>query len=97
MTYYYGRGDQGTVIINLPQGGVSCQLSSTELLANRSLYAIDDALVRLFENLGGTGTPEDPLLIKLPGVGIADSVSMGDIPNLYSPIYVTLRIWRESR
>jgi len=97
VTYYYGREDQGTVIINLPQGGVSCQLSSTELLANRSLYAIDDALVRLFENLGGTGTPEDPLLIKLPGVGIADSVSMGDIPNLYSPIYVTLRIWRESR
>ena len=93
VTYYY-RGGEGTITVPLPQEGSTCALTSNGLLANRSSYAIDDALVRLFENLGGTGTLEDPLLIKLPGTGVVDSVSMGDIPNLYSPIYVTLRIWR---
>jgi len=65
-------------------------------------YAVDDALVRLFQKfaLYNTtnpipGTDQNPLRILLSSQVQVDFVSMGNIPNMYPPIVITLRVWRE--
>ncbi|ASJ01187.1 hypothetical protein [Thermococcus gorgonarius] len=72
-----------------------CDVTTEQLLANRSTYAVDDAIIRLFNNLGGDGTRSSPILVKLPNEGNIDFASMGNIPGLFQPIQITLRVWRE--
>ena len=65
-------------------------------------YALDDAIVRLFENLGAEsyeesgiipGTQNNPILIKLDNLRI-DSIGLRNVPKTLHPIEVTLRLWR---
>ena len=67
-------------------------------------YALDDAIVRLFENLGAEiyeesgiipGTQNNPILIKLDNLRI-DSIGLRNVPKTLHPIEVTLRLWRGS-
>ncbi|ALM76311.1 hypothetical protein [Thermococcus barophilus] len=72
-------------------------------------YAVDDAILRLFNNLNYIndvnpddwktppydGSQNNPIDVDLPeGVKIAFA-SMGEIPGLFKPITITLRVWRE--
>lgn len=72
-----------------------CPVTAQELLDGRDTYAVDDALVRLFNNLGGDGTQDSPILVQLPESVKIDFASMGNIPGLFQPIQITLRVWRE--
>ncbi|AEC52832.1 hypothetical protein PNA2_1918 [Pyrococcus sp. NA2] len=72
-----------------------CSVTADELLVGRKIYAVDDAIIRLFNNLGGNGTRTSPLLVKLPSNVMIDFASMGNIPGLFEPIRITLRVWRE--
>lgn len=73
-----------------------CQLSAEELLEGSKQYAVDDAIIRLFKNLGGYGTRDSPITVKLPENVNIEFASMGEIPGLFEPIQITLRVWRES-
>ncbi|ASJ06427.1 hypothetical protein [Thermococcus pacificus] len=57
-------------------------------------YAVDDAVLRLFQKLGGDGW-NHPILVELSDTKI-DFASLGGIPSSISPIMVTLRVWREN-
>ncbi|MDV3103935.1 hypothetical protein [Thermococcus waiotapuensis] len=72
-----------------------CSVTTDELLNGRRTYAVDDAIIRLFNNLGGDGTQRSPILVKLPNEVNIDFASMGNIPGLFQPIQITLRVWRE--
>ncbi|NJE25921.1 hydrolase [Thermococcus sp. MV5] len=72
-----------------------CNVTMDELINSSKNYAVDDAIVRLFRNLGGNGTQEGPIIIKLPDTVNIAFASMGNIPTLFEPITVTLRVWRE--
>ncbi|QDA30673.1 hypothetical protein FH039_02270 [Thermococcus indicus] len=60
-------------------------------------YALDDAIVRLFQKLGGIEKNGHHLVIpiKLDST-VSDVVPLQRVPSLYTPIQVTLRIWREN-
>ncbi len=93
---YYWQGDSNPHYIvagNEPY----CAINATQLLEGRKTYAVDDAIVRLFNNLGGNGTQADPLLVELPSTVTIDFASMGNIPGLFQPIQITLRVWRDHR
>ncbi|WP_297516364.1 TPM domain-containing protein [Thermococcus sp.] len=72
-----------------------CNLTADDLLNGRTIYAVDDAIIRLFNNLGGDGTQSNPILVELPSTIRIEVASMGDIPGLFKPIQITLRVWRE--
>ncbi|ACS33269.1 hypothetical protein [Thermococcus gammatolerans] len=72
-----------------------CDLTAQDLLDGRNTYAVDDAIVRLFNNLGGDGTQSNPILVELPSTVQIEVASMGNIPGLFKPIQITLRVWRE--
>ena len=59
-----------------------------------SQYAVDDAILRLFEKLGGDGWNR-PILVALSGTKI-DFASLRGVPSSISPIMITLRIWGEN-
>lgn len=56
-------------------------------------YAVDDAILSLFERLGGDGW-EDPIDVDIAGTKIS-FVSLEGIPKAIEPIRITLRVWRE--
>jgi len=67
-------------------------------------YALDDAIVRLFENLGAKsykesgiipGTQDNRILVKLDNLRI-DSIGLRNVPKTLHPIEATLRLWRGS-
>ncbi|WP_297504096.1 hydrolase [Thermococcus sp.] len=91
---YYWQGDSNPHYI-LAGNEPYCNISATQLLEGRKTYAVDDAIVRLFNNLGGNGTQADPLLVELPSTVTIDFASMGNIPGLFQPMQITLRVWRE--
>ncbi|CAB49722.1 hypothetical protein [Pyrococcus abyssi] len=91
---YYWRGDSNPQYV-LAGEEPYCSVTADDLLAGRSTYAVDDAIIRLFNNLGGNGTRTSPLLVKLPSNVMIDFASMGNIPGLFKPIQITLRVWRE--
>lgn len=62
---------------------------------NPTKYAVDDAIIRLFERLGGKGTSDSPIKVRLPENVNIDFAPMGNIPGLFEPIRITLRVWRE--
>lgn len=92
---YYWIGDASPHYITAGESPY-CDVTADDLLANKTTYAVDDAIIRLFNNLGGNGTATEPLLIELPANVNIDFASMGDIPGLFEPIQITLRVWRES-
>ena len=92
---YYWEGDTDPHYITAGDEPY-CNVTAQDLLDGSGTYAIDDALVRLFNNLGGSGTEDDPLLVLLPESVKIDFASMGNIPGLFQPIRITLRVWRGS-
>ncbi|WP_456321258.1 hydrolase [Palaeococcus sp. (in: euryarchaeotes)] len=92
---YYWIGDANPHYITAGESPY-CDVTAGDLLANKTTYAVDDAIIRLFNNLGGNGTSSEPLLIELPANVNIDFASMGNIPGLFEPIQITLRVWRES-
>ncbi|WP_297435337.1 hydrolase [Thermococcus sp.] len=93
---YYWQGDSNPHHI-LAGDEPYCDVTAQDLLDGRSTYAVDDAIIRLFHNLGGTGTQTQPLLVELPSTVTIDFASMGNIPGLFQPIQITLRVWRDQR
>ena len=91
---YFWQGDSDPHYVTAGDSPY-CDVTMNDLLSNRSKYALDDAILRLFNNLGGSGTAEDPILIQLPDNVNIVFASMGNIPRLFEPITVTLRVWRE--
>jgi len=91
---YFWQGDSDPHYVTAGDSPY-CDVTMNDLLSNRSKYAVDDAILRLFNNLGGSGTAEDPILIQLPDNVNIVFASMGNIPRLFEPITVTLRVWRE--
>ncbi|AFK22818.1 hypothetical protein Py04_1244 [Pyrococcus sp. ST04] len=107
LTYYYFDGssvERRSIIVGDPPYK---QISVDEL--DPTKYAVDDAVLRLFNKLNYLddlnpndwrtvpydGSRSNPIDIDLPkGVSI-QTASMGSIPGLFTPIMVTLRIWRE--
>ncbi|AIU69576.1 hypothetical protein TEU_04040 [Thermococcus eurythermalis] len=96
LTYVYKIGGQhhtASIVVGSPDAVTSgeyvnitaCQLDPTK-------YAVDDAVLRLFRNLGGDGCTK-PVLVNL-GDTLIDYVSLPGVPRSISPITVTLRIWR---
>lgn len=93
ITYYWiGDSNQHYVLAGEEP---YCNLTADDLLVGRNIYAVDDAIVRLFNNLGGNGTKDSPLFVELPSNVMIDFASMGNIPGLFTPIRITLRVWRE--
>jgi len=94
ITYYWsGDSNPHYVIVGEPP---YCDITANDLLTNRTTYAVDDAIIRLFNNLGGNGTQTDPILIELPANVNIDFAPMGNIPSLFEPITITLRVWRDN-
>jgi len=91
---YYWVGDSSPHTI-LAGDEPYCSVTAQDLLEGRDTYAVDDAIVRLFNNLGGDGTQSNPILVELPATVNIELASMGNIPGLFKPIYITLRVWRE--
>jgi hypothetical protein len=92
---YYWSGDSDPHYI-LAGSDPYCNVTTDDLLQSRNTYAVDDAIIRLFNNLGGNGTSTSPILIELPRNVNIDFTSMGNIPGLFQPIPITLRVWREN-
>ncbi|ACJ17388.1 hypothetical protein TON_1897 [Thermococcus onnurineus NA1] len=91
---YYWTGDSSPHYVTAGDAPY-CDITAQDLLDGMERYAVDDAIIRLFRNLGGDGTQTNPILIKLPPTVNVVFVSMGNIPGLFKPITITLRIWRE--
>ncbi|HHC18880.1 MAG TPA: TPM domain-containing protein [Euryarchaeota archaeon] len=110
LTYYY-NGSSGVIEREILVGDPPYKtLNITDL--NPSLsngYAVDDAILRLFEKLNYAndtnpgkwreapydGSSLNPIDVDLPeGVKIVFA-DMGNVPTLFEPITVTLRVWRE--
>ncbi|ASA76784.1 hydrolase [Thermococcus sp. 5-4] len=92
---YYWTGDNSPHYVTAGDSPY-CDVTAQDLLNGRDRYAVDDAIIRLFNNLGGDGTQADPILVQLPPTVNIVFVSMGNIPGLFRPITITLRVWRES-
>ena len=95
---YYWTGDSNPHYITAGSAPY-CSITASELLAGRDRYAVDDAIIRLFNNLGGNGTQTQPILVELPPNVNIEFASMGNVPGggAAAPVVVALRIWREQR
>ncbi|MFA4668962.1 hypothetical protein QDY65_00190 [Pyrococcus kukulkanii] len=102
LTYYYDLGNgpqEDTVIIgNCKPTETPLQISAADL--KPSEYALDDAIYRLFIQLGADqdspslpGTRDNPIRIKLEGLA-GKAIGMRSVPTTSKAIQVTLRIWR---
>ncbi len=107
LTYYYSDGTN-TYERDILVGDPPYKPLSVDDL-NPARYAVDDAILRLFNNLNYIddknpdewrvvpydGSQQNPIDVDLPeGVKI-ETASMGNIPGLFKPIQITLRVWRE--
>ena len=92
---YYWSGDTSPHYVTAGDAPY-CDVTAQDLLDGMDRYAVDDAIIRLFRNLGGDGTQENPILVQLPPTVNIVFVSMGNIPGLFQPITITLRVWREN-
>ncbi|MBO8175117.1 MAG: hydrolase [Thermococcus sp.] len=91
---YYWSGDNTPHYVTAGEPPY-CAVTAEDLVDGRDTYAVDDAIIRLFNKLGGNGTQTNPILIELPPTVNIEFASMGDIPGLFKPITITLRVWRE--
>ncbi len=107
LTYWYSFGGgsrQATILVGDPP-----YLSINVTKLKPYLYAVDDAVLRLFNELNYRndvnpkswtetpfdGSPSNPIDLKPTASLRIETVSMGNIPGLFSPITITLRVWRE--
>ncbi|WP_297470087.1 hypothetical protein [Thermococcus sp.] len=112
LTYYYnisGTPQRGTVVIgNCNPSEEPINLNASELQPWK--YALDNAVYRLFVQLGAKeypttqlelnsnllpGARDNPIMIELKGLSI-EAIGVRNVPSSISPIQVTLRIWRGS-
>ncbi|MCO6041880.1 TPM domain-containing protein [Thermococcus alcaliphilus] len=110
LTYYY-NGSSGIVEKNILVGDPPYKSISIDDL-NPDIgggYAVDDAILRLFDKLNYRGdsnpgewrkTPFDgsqnnPIDVDLSEEVRISFVDMGEIPGLFEPVQITLRVWRE--
>ena len=107
LTYYYSDGTT-TYERHILVGDPPYKPRSVDDL-DPTKYAIDDVILRLFNNLNYAndvnpeewkivpydGSRENPIDIDLPREVKIDTASMGNIPGLFKPIQITLRVWRE--
>lgn len=105
LTYYYS-GDTNPRTILIGEHPYKA-LSVDELDPVR--YAVDDAILRLFDRLNYEddqnsdvwrnppydGSQTNPLDVDLYRSINIDFASMGNIPGLFQPVQITLRVWRE--
>ncbi len=106
LTYYYWDGTsarRGQVLVGNPP---YLAISVDSLKPDK--YAVDDAILRLFNRLNfiddqnpGSwkekpfdGSQSNPIDVQLTGGLKIDFVSMKNIPSLEPPIAITLRVWR---
>ncbi|WP_099209650.1 hypothetical protein [Thermococcus henrietii] len=96
LTYVYnlgGRNYTASIIVGSLNAVTSGEyLNITACKLDPTKYAVDDAILRLFRNLGGNGCTK-PILVNL-GDTLIDYVSLPGVPRSISPITITLRIWR---
>ncbi|NJE54617.1 hydrolase [Thermococcus sp. 21S9] len=96
LTYAYnvsGVVRYGSIIVGdstAIESGEYMNLTACDLKPDE--YAVDDAILRLFNNLGGDGCTK-PVLVDL-GDTMINYVSLPGVPRSISPITVTLRVWR---
>lgn len=107
LTYYYSDGVNIIEKTILVGDNPYKSLSVDEL--DPMKYAVDDAILRLFNNLNYIddnnpgewrappydGSLQNPIDVYLPESVKIDTASMGNIPGLFQPIQITLRVWRE--
>ncbi len=100
LTYYYedinGNIKSDSLLIDIPyETNIKYRnITINELYPEK--YALDDAIVRLFKKLGGRDKNGCSLVIpiKLEST-ISDVIPIQNVPSLYKPITITLRVWRE--
>ncbi|CAI1492407.1 conserved protein of unknown function [Thermococcus nautili] len=96
LTYAYDVGgsvEYGSIIVGDTKAIASGEYANiTACQLDPDKYAVDDAVLRLFKNLGGDGCTK-PVLVDL-GDTMISYVSLPGVPRSISPITVTLRIWR---
>jgi len=95
LTYKYGSGSLGSIFvgdIKAIENGKYMNLTVAQL--NPQDYAVDDAIIRLFQKLGGDGW-DTPILIELKDTKISFA-SLKGIPRSIESITITLRVWREN-
>jgi len=105
LTYYSSISGEKTILVgDKPYR----QISVDELNPDR--YAVDDAILRLFDKLNFRddrnpeewketpydGSRQNPIDVGLPASVRMDFASMGNVPGLFQPITITLRVWREN-
>ena len=107
LTYYYSNGtntNEGHILVGDPPYK---PISVDDL--NPLKYAVDDAVLRLFNNLNYIddknpgewrippydGSQQNPIDVYLPESVKIEISSMGNIPGMFTPVQITLRIWRE--
>jgi len=94
LTYKYGSGSLGSIFVGDTKAIENGQyMNRTVDQLNPQDYAVDDAIIRLFQKLGGDGW-EKPILIELKDTKISFA-SLKGIPRSIKPIMITLRVWRE--
>ncbi len=112
LTYWYnlsGEVNNGTILIGNCPPSESPKILSTYNLTPWK-YALDDAIYRLFVQLGAReysvdqmkadnklipGTKENPIRIELKGLA-GKAIGIKSVPNSEGGIQVTLRVWRGS-
>lgn len=107
LTYYYDDGN-GVVERTILVGDEPYKPMIVDKL-NPEKYAVDDAILRLFNKLNYVddknpgewrespfdGSKDNPIDVYLHPSIVMDFASMGNIPGLFKPIQITLRVWRE--
>ncbi|ASJ10375.1 hypothetical protein A3L12_03200 [Thermococcus sp. P6] len=105
LTYYSSISGEKTILVgDEPYRRIQVE----ELDPGR--YAVDDAILRLLDKLNFRddqnpeewketpydGSRQNPIDVGLPASVRMDFASMGNVPGLFQPITITLRVWRES-
>ena len=107
LTYYYNDGST-TYLRSILVGDEPYKTIIIDDL-DPSKYAVDDAILRLFDKLNYAndtnpgewreapydGSYENPIDVDLPSGVRISFIDMGSIPGLFEPITITLRVWRE--
>ncbi|EHR79177.1 hypothetical protein OCC_01569 [Thermococcus litoralis DSM 5473] len=110
LTYYY-NGSSRIVEKNILVGDPPYRSISIDDLNpdTERGYAVDDAILRLFDKLNYRedsnpgewretpfdGSQSNPIDVDLSEEVKISFVDMGEIPGLFEPVQITLRVWRE--
>ncbi|MCD6373071.1 MAG: hypothetical protein J7L37_05945 [Thermococcus sp.] len=94
LTYQGAQGESSIVVGDFAAVSKGYYTNITACELDPENYAVDDAILRLFEKLGGDGCNE-PLLVNLEETKI-DFATVEGVPTSIGPIIITLRVWREN-